>query len=513
MSENQEYATQYAEYAMEQMRRYGIPASVILAQGILESSNGQSELAVKRNAHFGIKCTPEWLRNGGTYLVYTDDKPNEKFCTYASVKDSYEHHAAFLKENVRYKDCFELSSDDYKGWCAGLQKAGYASGNQYAASLQQIIERNGLDKYDKLVMEKTNTQKIDYSFPLKRDEFMLITSPFGTRTDPMDATKTQMHKGIDIKTNHESVLATESNGKVVAVNDNAQTPGGKSVNIEYSREDGKKYQVSYLHLDSIQVKKGNAVRAGQQLGITGNTGFRTTGEHLHLGVKQITPDGKSRDLDPAAYLADIANKANINIQLLHNGENLLTRYTVEENREESLSLPSSETPERELSVEDWMKKLLCSEDSGLGMGGDPLIQMITTLYSGLMALVMQFDGEQQEKTKEQQMQVATDACIKRNIDISKLVLNMESCHIHLSQEGKPSLEMVVNGQKINHELTTGEMNILTKTIRNAELSEANKKQCIASLIATILSRKQVSMNYNEGVGQNRHEETTSYTNR
>ena len=77
MSKNKEYAATYAEYAMEQMKRYGIPASVTLAQGILESSNGKSELAVKGNAHFGIKCTDEWLRNNGSYLVYTDDRPNE----------------------------------------------------------------------------------------------------------------------------------------------------------------------------------------------------------------------------------------------------------------------------------------------------------------------------------------------------------------------------------------------------------------------------------------------------
>lgn len=80
MSKNQEYASKYAEFAMLQMRRYGIPASVILAQGILESSNGQSELARKGNNHFGIKATSAWLEDGGGYLVYTDDRPNEKFC-------------------------------------------------------------------------------------------------------------------------------------------------------------------------------------------------------------------------------------------------------------------------------------------------------------------------------------------------------------------------------------------------------------------------------------------------
>ena len=89
MGKNAAYAAQYAEEAKEQMRMYGIPASVILAQAILESSNGQSRLALNENNHFGIKATPGWITQGGKYGIYTDDKPNEKFCSYDSVGDSY----------------------------------------------------------------------------------------------------------------------------------------------------------------------------------------------------------------------------------------------------------------------------------------------------------------------------------------------------------------------------------------------------------------------------------------
>ena len=210
MNRNQEYAERYAEYAMEQMRRYGIPASVTLAQGILESSNGQSRLALNENNHFGIKATPQWIAQGGRYGLYTDDKPDEKFCSYDNVGDSYEHHSKFLAENKRYAGCFELSPDDYKGWAEGLQKAGYATGGRYADSLQQIIERNGLQKYDRQVMQELEAQgkKVGireepihksahltaYSFPVSREEFLFVTSPFGTRTDPIDGTK-RMHTG------------------------------------------------------------------------------------------------------------------------------------------------------------------------------------------------------------------------------------------------------------------------------------------------------------------------------
>lgn len=154
MSKSSEYVDKYAEAAMEQMRRYGIPASVTLAQGILESGSGQSELSRKGNNHFGIKASSSWLESGGRYLVYTDDKPNEKFCQYASVADSYEHHSLFLKGNSRYSSLFTLSPDDYVGWTNGLQKAGYATSKSYASSLQSVIKSNGLDKYDRMVMQE-----------------------------------------------------------------------------------------------------------------------------------------------------------------------------------------------------------------------------------------------------------------------------------------------------------------------------------------------------------------------
>ena len=96
---------------------------------------------------------------------------------------------------------------------------------------------------------------------------MFVTSPFGMRTDPMDAGKQQMHKGIDIRCKGYAVLATENNGKVVAVNHNANTAGGKSITIEYPRSDGSKVQNTYMHLSSVDVKVGDTVKKGQVLGI------------------------------------------------------------------------------------------------------------------------------------------------------------------------------------------------------------------------------------------------------
>ena len=113
----------------------------------------------------------------------------------------------------------------------------------------------------------------------------------------MDGTKQQMHKGVDIRCKGDAVLATENGGKVVAVNQNKNTPSGKSLTVEYTRTDGSKVQCIYMHLKEISVKVGDTVQAGGRLGTSGNTGTRTTGEHLHFGVKNIYADGTKRDID------------------------------------------------------------------------------------------------------------------------------------------------------------------------------------------------------------------------
>lgn len=508
MGKNAAYAAQYAEEAKEQMRMYGIPASVILAQAILESSNGQSQLSRECNNHFGIKATASWLKNGGEYGVYTDDRPNEKFCKYKSVGDSYEHHSQFLKQNKRYAQCFTLSPDDYKGWTKGIERAGYATGGGYAASLQRIIEANGLDKYDSEVMAEMRAegrsfgvennprrempaahvpQSAGYSFPVEREEFLFITSPFGNRQDPMDATKQQMHKGIDIKTNHEAVLATENGGKVVAVNHNANTAGGKSVTVEYSREDGSKVQCSYLHLSDIAVKVGDVVNASQKLGVSGNTGTRTTGEHLHFGVKNISADGKVRDVDPASYLADIAQKGNLKQQALYNGHDLLAKY-----RDNSSGVDTS------LSPDDWMKKLLSSEDASTGLSNaDPIMRMVTTMYGSLLALAVQIDNKSEEEQKAQ----ISEAVSKRQVDLKPLLPTMKECVLSVGENGKAVLQADNGTTKVARELTNAEFSRLSQVLGDSNLSNEAKKMRIAGMVSTIVLTQQASQNYEQVMEQ------------
>jgi len=504
MSKNQQYAEKYAAEAMEQMKRYGIPASVTLAQGILESSNGQSELSQLGNNHFGVKASGSWLKNGGDYLVYTDDKPNEKFCKYATVGDSYEHHSKILKNSSRYSQCFKLSPDDYKGWTKGIERGGYATNEGYAASLQKIIEANGLQKYDQQVMKEMRTEgkkfgveqnarsstsasvssedtksvgralasspdkqiasqkgNGQYSFPVKRDDFLFITSPFGMRQDPMDKSKQQMHKGIDIRARKDDVLATENGGKVVAVNHSTNTGGGKSVTVEYARTDGSKVQTTYMHLSSISVKAGDEVKAGQKLGVSGNTGTRTTGEHLHFGVKNISADGKVRDVDPASYLADIAQKGNLKQQALYNGHDLLAKY-----RDNSSGVDTS------LSPDDWMKKLLSSEDASTGLSSaDPIMRMVTTMYGSLLALAVQIDNKSEEEQKAQ----ISEAVSKRQVDLKPLLPTMKECVLSVGENGKAVLQADNGTTKVARELTNAEFSKLSQVLGDTNLSNEAKK--------------------------------------
>ena len=526
MSKNQQYAEKYAAEAMEQMKRYGIPASVTLAQGILESSNGQSELSQLGNNHFGVKASGSWLKNGGDYLVYTDDKPNEKFCKYATVGDSYEHHSKILKNSSRYSQCFKLSPDDYKGWTKGIERGGYATNGGYAASLQKIIEANGLQKYDQQVMkemraegkqfgveqnarnstsasvaaEDTSTKSIgkalssdkqtasqkgngQYSFPVKRDDFLFVTSPFGMRQDPMDKSKQQMHKGIDIRARKDDVLATENGGKVVAVNHSTNTGGGKSVTVEYARTDGSKVQTTYMHLDSISVKAGDEVKAGQKLGVSGNTGTRTTGEHLHFGVKNISADGKVRDVDPASYLADIAQKGNLKQQALYNGHDLLAKY-----RDNSSGVDTS------LSPDDWMKKLLSSEDASTGLSNaDPIMRMVTTMYGSLLALAVQIDNKSEEEQKAQ----ISEAVSKRQVDLKPLLPTMKECVLSVGENGKAVLQADNGTTKVTRELTNAEFSRLSQVLGDTNLSNEAKKMRIAGMVSTIVLTQQASQNYEQ----------------
>ncbi len=140
-----DYINKYKDIAIDHQKRYKIPASITLAQGLLESAAGTSELARKSNNHFGIKCHNSWE---GKRVYHDDDEKGECFRKYRNPKESYEDHALFLTKSPRYEKLFKLDITDYKGWAHGLKRCGYATDKAYASKLIQTIELYGLHRYD-----------------------------------------------------------------------------------------------------------------------------------------------------------------------------------------------------------------------------------------------------------------------------------------------------------------------------------------------------------------------------
>jgi len=143
----EEYTSLYADKAVTEMQRTGVPASITLAQGIIESDYGRSRLAVKGNNHFGVKCHSSWK---GKRIFHDDDRRNECFRKYDSAEESFRDHSDFLVNGSRYDFLFELRPDDFKGWAKGLKKAGYATNPRYASMLIRTIEENKLYLYDNI---------------------------------------------------------------------------------------------------------------------------------------------------------------------------------------------------------------------------------------------------------------------------------------------------------------------------------------------------------------------------
>lgn len=146
-----DYVGRYKNIAIDKMLEYDIPASITLAQGILESGNGLSTLAQKSNNHFGIKCHSDWK---GKRVYHDDDRRNECFRKYPSPEGSFDDHSVFLTTRGRYEFLFDLPKDDYKAWAKGLKKAGYATDRKYPKKLIAFIENFELYRYDELVLDE-----------------------------------------------------------------------------------------------------------------------------------------------------------------------------------------------------------------------------------------------------------------------------------------------------------------------------------------------------------------------
>ncbi len=159
------YVEQYKDLAIAEMMRTGVPASITLAQGILETGGGQSDLASQANNHFGIKCKSEWT---GETMLHDDDAKGECFRKYPSVEASFQDHSDFLKNRPNYAFLFKLDPTDYEGWAKGLRKAGYATNPAYATKLLRIIIDNNLQQFTLVALQKK--ERIENELFVSHDE-------------------------------------------------------------------------------------------------------------------------------------------------------------------------------------------------------------------------------------------------------------------------------------------------------------------------------------------------------
>ena len=185
------YINLYQPIAKSNMVQYGIPASICLGQGILESGAGTGPLSAIANNHFGIKCHQDW---NGPSVKYDDDAAQECFRKYNQASESYNDHALFLKSRRWYEPLFKLEKDDYKGWAKGLKAAGYATDPKYPEKLIAIIERYHLDQYDAEVLGKEYVapaaqaiiKKKEYEV-IKGDTMYSVSKKFNISIDDLKA--------------------------------------------------------------------------------------------------------------------------------------------------------------------------------------------------------------------------------------------------------------------------------------------------------------------------------------
>ncbi len=196
----EQYVEQFKDIAMNEMRRSGVPASITLAQGILESENGNSELVKKSNNHFGIKCKSTWT---GESVTHDDDASGECFRAYTNAGDSYRDHSDFLKANQRYASLFKLDPSDYTAWAKGLKKAGYATNPRYPELLIKYIEQNNLQQYSLVVLNKLPDTDIAAGIAAA-NENKTVPQVAASDNSPLPAIQ-------------KTVLSTEP-GKVISIN-------------------------------------------------------------------------------------------------------------------------------------------------------------------------------------------------------------------------------------------------------------------------------------------------------
>lgn len=226
-----QYIQRFAKYAVEEMEKYKIPASITLAQGLLETGGGQSRLAQEGKNHFGIKCKEDWT---GKTMKHTDDAPNECFRVYDDPRQSYEDHSIFLSTRKYYSNLFRLDMKDYRAWAHGLKKAGYATNPRYASILITKIEKYKLYEYD-----NTNSNEVLYAV-LKMYPDLKDDRTFMAQLEPSKAGK-KAKEPVTVEVPYKQSSYAQQQKRVERIKTKAEILN--SILIKSHPNDGLKYIV------------------------------------------------------------------------------------------------------------------------------------------------------------------------------------------------------------------------------------------------------------------------------
>ena len=234
----QEYVQKYKDLAIEEMKRMGVPAAITLAQGLLETENGNSDLLKASNNHFGIKCKSTWTAET---VSHDDDAPGECFRKYKNAEDSYRDHSNFLRGNDRYAFLFKLDPSDYKAWAYGLRKAGYATNPQYPQILIKYIEDNNLEQYtDEALNEVPHFDASQYA-----DD----KEPATSQTAPGD---TDLSQPMNLTINGSKALYVPKGTSLLAIATEHNIHLEKLLTINDLTDDGLLQKGQYIYLEKKQ---------------------------------------------------------------------------------------------------------------------------------------------------------------------------------------------------------------------------------------------------------------------
>ncbi|WP_445736410.1 glucosaminidase domain-containing protein [Mariniflexile sp.] len=270
IASTEDYIAAFKTVAQEEMRLYGIPASITIAQGILESNSGKGRLSVEANNHFGIKCH-DWT---GERIFHDDDADQECFRKYNDAKYSYRDHSLFLSQRSRYAALFKLKKEDYKGWAKELRKAGYATDKKYPDKLIDLIERYGLNQFDEEVLGNTYVKFEEpiYSgatyFVEKGDSMYSISKKFNLTVKELQDLNNLKSSSLSIG---QELRINRNSEDTIAVVSGTKSPITNTVHIVGKGETlysiSKKYNISINELQQLNGLNDTGLSVGQRLKI------------------------------------------------------------------------------------------------------------------------------------------------------------------------------------------------------------------------------------------------------